>query len=344
VQNYVIDSERTGDIMSIRPIFISITAALLATLTGCASTGAPVDRTIKVSDAVLAEARGMAIEERTNNAMMYRMGVAASALCGDGEPQYRAPFSLIINNPTAKPEMRAALYAVIHADKLPVLQALAPSLAEYDGAEVAALNGESFDKPQKAAAALGKAVRANEDITLRFADGRQVVTHAISGCPSTVMVNLFGKTREPVDVGATEVLPRSWSQLPASDDERAFILARSMYFTGSEGGAKLRNAALGGAVANGLLRAVTLNLSGAVVDLKTQAVRVRRASNRTDADAFALRVMARAGFAPSAALAFARRAQVEGAVWPDDCAELRFDAKRIEQMEDALRGVSQASL
>jgi hypothetical protein len=286
----------------------------------------------------------MANEERTNNAMMYRMGVAASALCGDGELQYRAPFALIINNPTAKPEMRAALYAVIHADKLPVLQALAPSLAGYDGTEVAVLNGESFEKPQKAVAALGKAVRANEDITLRFADGRQVVTHAISGCPSTVMVNFFGKAREPVDVGATEVLPRSWSQLPANEDERAFIMARSMYFTGSEGGAKLRNAALGGAVVNGILRAATLNLSGAVVDLKTQAVRARRASNRTDADAFALRVMVKAGFDPSAALAFARRAQAEGAAWPEDCAELRFDAQRIEQMQATLRNVRQASL
>jgi hypothetical protein len=312
--------------------------------TGCASTGAPVDQTLKVSDAMLAEARGMTDEERTNNAMMYRMGVAASTLCGDGTPQYRAPFALLVNNPTAKPEMRAALYAVIHADTLPVLQALAPSLAGYDGAEVAMLNGQNFDKPKKVAAALNQAVRANEDIVLRFADGRQVVTHAISGCPSAVMVNFFGKAGEPGDVGTTEVLPRTWSQLPASNDERAFILARSMYFTGGGGGAKLRNAALGGAVGNGILRAVTLNLSGAVIDLKTHVVRARRAGNRADADAFALRVMARAGFDPAAALTFARRSQEQGAAWPDDCAALRFDADRIEQMQAALRDVPRASL
>lgn len=332
--------------MSMRRMTMSalIAANALVMLTGCASTGTEVDHTIKVSDAMLAQARGMAEEERTNNAMMYRMGVAASPLCGEGAPQYRAPFALLVNNPTATPEMRAALYAVIHADKLPVLQALAPSLAAYDGAELATLNGENFDKPQKAAAALNRAVRANEDIALRFADGRQVVTHAISACPSTVMVNFFGKASEPVDVGATEVLPRTWSQLAASDDERAFILARSMYFTGADGGAKLRNAALGGAVANGLLRAVTLNLSGAVVDLKVQAVRARRAGNRADADAFALRVMSRAGFAPAAALTFARRSRAEGAAWPDDCAELRFDSDRIEQLQAALRDVPPASM
>jgi len=331
--------------MSTRRFLISATAAaLLAVLTGCASTGTPVDRTIKVSDAALAEARQMALEERTTNAMMYRMGVAANALCGDGSASYRAPFSLLVNNPAAKPEQRAALYQVLHADKLPVLQAHAAALAEYDGAELMELNGTSLERPRQAVAALDKALRAGQDVTLRFADGRQTVAHAVSACASTVMVNFFGRAREPVDVGRTEVLPRTWSQLPAGDDERAFVLARSMFFTGGDGAARLRNAALGGAVANGVLRAVTLNLSGAVVDLKTQAVRARRAANRADADEFALRVMASAGFDPAAALAFARRSQAEGASWPDDCAELRFDTERIAQLQASLHALDQARL
>lgn len=327
-----------------RYVLIAGATAMLGALTGCASISAPVDQTMKVSDAVMAEARHIVDEERTNNAMMYRMGVAAGKLCGDGEQQYRAPFSLLVNNPTAKPEMRAALYAVIHAGKLPVLQAHAASLAGYEGAEVAAINGESLEKPAKAVTALAKAVRANEPIQLRLADGRQLAAQPVVACPSGVMVNFFGKTHEALDVGVTEVLPRSWSHLPASADERAFLLARSMYFTGGEGGGKLRAAGFGGAVANGLLRAVTLNLSGAVVDLKTQAVRLRRASTREDADEFAVRVMAMAGFDPAAALAFAKRSQTEGAAWPDECAELRFDAERLARLEAQVHAQRQEGL
>lgn len=312
---------------------IGLMAFALVMLSGCAATRPALDHHASVPPAKLEAARDIVDGMRNTNAVIYQLATAGSAVCAESDPHYRAPFSMLFNAAgIADLEMRNALYALLRVDQHPLLQAHAPSLQQYDGAEIVAINGQSADEQHKLIQVVEKAVDANADLQVTLADGRQLVTRGLSACPTQVLTAYFGPLREAQLVGYKDVTPKGWSQLARNRDEQAFVLARSVYFTAGEGRVKLRNALYAGAAANGALRALTFGLSAIVVDAKTVAVRARRAANRSDADLFAVQLMTAAGFNPAAAASFAAYSLKEGAAWPSDCDELKFDQQRYAEL------------
>jgi hypothetical protein len=320
--------------MTIRTL--SIALLTLAVLSGCASSGG-LNRQAPVSEAKLSQARAMVNSQRQYNEVVYKLSAGARA-CAEGAPQYRAPFSLLFNNKAIKDqELRNALYAVLGAEDQPVLQAHTAAMRPYDGAQVVSINGTQITDQFKALRAEMDAVGGNATIHLVLADGRAVDTQPLKACNSLVISDSTSTIKEALFTGGPiELTPISWTQLAGSEDEQAFILARSVYFTSGEGSGKLRTALYAGAAVNGVLRGLTFGLSGFIGDAKTGAVRTRRGANQSDADVFALRLMKDAGYKPGAALDFARRSQSEGNAWPADCDELKFDASRIGKLQQAL--------
>lgn len=325
--------------MQSRCITLLAGALLLAGLGGCAATGQRVERDAQVSDSALREARYRIDATRDTNALLYRLSVAAAAECAQDDAVYRAPFSLLYNDAAAESaELRSAVFRVAGIAELPALQAHSPALQGYDGAHVVSINRTAADNAGKTLAALQKTAAAHGALELAFEDGRTLAVQPQPACPSLVFTDYSGRLKEAVGAGHVELTPKAWLQVTHGADERAFVLARSIYFTGAEGEARLRHALYGGAAVSGVLRGLTFGLSALVVEPKTLAVRARRSANRLDADAFALRVMTRAGFDPHAAVALARRSLDEGGAWPGDCDELRFDAGRLAALERGAAG------
>jgi hypothetical protein len=313
---------------------LAIAALALSGLTGCASTGRQVNREAPVSPEVLREAKDMIDSTRQTNALLYRLSTAAAVDCAAADAPYRAPFSLMFNAQDIKSdELRTAIFRVSGIAELPTLQAHAPAVSRYEGARIVTINRQSTTNLNKAFKAMRDAVSANQSIELTMDDGRSLTALPLPACPTLVFTDYAGQVAEPISGGGVEVTPKSWLQLARNDDERAFILARSIYFTGAEGEAKLFHALLGGAAVSGVLKGLTFGLSALVIDPKTLAVRARRSANRAGADAFALRVMQRAGFDRHAALALAQRSLDEGGAWPRDCDELKFDAARLAALK-----------
>lgn len=318
--------------MSIRPFCIALLTLVI--LSGCASSGG-LNRQAAVSEAKLNQARAMVNSQRQYNEVVYKLSAGA---CDEGDPQYRAPFSLLFNNKAIKDkELRNALYAVLGAEDQPVLQAHTAAMRGYEGAQVVSINGTHITDQSKGLRAELEAAGDNAVIHLVLADGRTVDTRPLKACSSVVISDSTSTIKEALFTNSPiELTPISWTQLAGSEDEQAFILARSVYFTSGEGSGKLRTALFAGAAVNGVLRGLTFGLSGIIGDAKTGAVRARRNANQEDADAFALRLMKDAGYNPAAALEFARRSQSEGAAWPADCDELKFDASRVTKLQQAL--------
>jgi len=316
---------------------IAIALLTLAVLSGCAATGSGLNHQAPVSEAKLGQARAMVGKQRQYNDVVYQLSLGASA-CAGADPQYRAPFSLLFNNKAIKDkELRNALYATLGAEDQPVLQAHTPVMRQYDGAQVVSINGQRTDEQTKALGAEMDAVDDNATLHLLLADGRTVDIQALAACRSIVMADSTSTIKEALFTNtAMELTPISWTQLANNEDEQAFILARSVYFTAGEGRGKLRNALYAGAFLNGVLKGLTFGLSPIAGDAKMAALRARRRANQSDADVYALRLMKDAGYKPAAALAFALRSQTEGAAWPADCDELKFDAARIAKLQQAL--------
>lgn len=313
---------------------LAIALLTLAILSGCASSGG-LNRQAVVSEVKLNQARAMVNSQRQYNQLVYQLSAGA---CADGDPQYRAPFSLLFNNKAIKDqELRGALYAVLGAEDQPVLQAHTAAMRPYDGAQVVSINGKQITEQFQALRAEVAAVNDNTPIHLVLADGRAVDTLPLKACRSIILSDSTSTIKEAMFTSSPiELTPISWSQLAANQDEQAFILARSVYFTSGEGSGKLHTALFAGAAVNGVLKGLTFGLSGIIGDAKLGAVRVRRNANQSEADIFAVRLMKDAGYNPHAAIDFARRSQSEGDAWPADCNELKFDAARISKLQQVL--------
>ena len=308
----------------------------LATLSGCAGTGRKLNREAPVSAAQLEQARFQVTTTRQTNLLVYLLSTAAVAQCADAGVRLRAPLSLLFNeNPSD--EMRTAIYRVSGMADLPVIQAHTAALAPYEGARIVSINGQDTSNLNKAVSAMNDAVRANKPVELALEDGTLVKELPVAGCPTMVLTDYSAHLKEAFNtLGGTEVTPQSWLQLAHDDNERAFILARSIYFTGSVGESRLRYALYGGAVVSGVVRALTFGVGTLLVDPKTVAIRMRRRANRTEADAFAVGAMRSAGFDPQAALVFAQRSLVESGAWPADSDELKFDSERIAALKRSI--------
>jgi len=316
---------------------LALAVLTLAGLTGCASTIPDVKRDAPVSSAMLEEATFMVNSTRQTNALLYRLGAAAADQCTTTDAAHRAPFSLLFNGANPSEELRTAIYKVAGVAELPLLQTHVPELKAYEGARVRTINRQATGNINKVYAALRTAFEKNDRLELVLDDGRSLSTVPTAACPSFVLTDYSGKLKEAFNnFNGTEVTPRSWLQLAHTEDERAFILARSIYFTGADGDPKLRHAFYGGSAASGILNGLTFGLGTLVADPKQIAVRMRRSANRSDADAFALTVMRRAGFDPQAALRFARRSIDEGSAWPHEADELKFDADRLAELQRSL--------
>ena len=313
---------------------LALPALCLLLLTGCATSPA-VDRGLRVSSEMRSEVQLLVEHDLASNGLVYRLSVAGADACVDAGLQRRSPFSLLFN-PTALPsaEMRTAIFQLYGLEHQARLQAHTPELAPYDGALVVAVNGESTANPGKAMGSLLRALDREQPLTLRLEDGRKVEALPQRACPGIVGSDYSGRAKAAENFGGiVELVPASWAKLVRTPDELAFVLARSVYFTGGEGQHKLRHALYAGAAVSGVLGGLTFGLSNLVADPKRMAVQARRRLNRQEADAFALGLMRRAGFDVKAALAFARRSMEEGAIWPDECDELRFDQERLDALQ-----------
>ena len=315
--------------------WFAIAGICLSLLGGCASPHA-VDRGLRVSPEMRQEVERLVAHEKVSNQLVYQLGTAGADACTDAPLHYRSPFSLLYNNaglPSA--EMRKAIFDLEGIEDQALLQTHLPALQAYDGARVVAVNGISTRNPGKVLGTMLEALEQRRPLDLKLEDGRYLQAAGQPGCPSLVGGDFTGKGRSVENFGIYEVVPTAWAKVVRTPDETAFVLARSIYFTGAEGRLKLRNALFAGAAVSGVLRALTFGVSAIVADPKHIAVQARRRANRADADAFAVRLMARAGFDTGAALVFAERSLAEGTAWPEECDELRFDRERL----DALRAL-----
>lgn len=312
---------------------LAATFVTFASLSGCASPLRKLDRDAPVSAAMLEQARFQVNTTRQTNSLVYRLSTAALEQCADASVRLRAPLSLLFND-NASDQMRTAIYRVSGMADLPVIQAHTAALNEYEGERITAINGQATSNLIKAFNAMNEAVRSNNPVELRLEDGRVLKELPVAACPTTVFTDYSSQLKEAFNtLGGTELTPKSWLQLAHDDNERAFILARSIYFTGAEGESSLRHAMYGGAVVSGVIRALTFGVGTLLVDPKTVAVRMQRSANRIDADAFAIRAMRHAGFDPHAAMVFAQRSFDEGKAWPADSDELKFDAARLAALK-----------
>jgi predicted small secreted protein len=306
-------------------------------LTGC-TTMRHIERDAPVSKEKMEEARYLIDTTRQTNTLLYRLGTASADQCTASDAPHRAPFSLLFNaanNPSD--ELRTAVYRVSGIAELPVVQIHIPELRAYEGARVLTVNGNSTTNMNKVYTAMHDALEDNHRLELALDDGRSLTTAPVVGCPSLVFTDYTDQLKETFNnFNGAEVTPKSWLKLARNDDERAFVLARSIYFTAAAGQAKLYRAYLGGSAVSGVLRGLTFGLGTLVVDPKTVVVRMRRNASRTDADVFALDTMRRAGFDAQAAIAFAQRSIDEGAAWPSEADELKFDAERLASLKQAL--------
>jgi hypothetical protein len=313
--------------------WIAIAAIGTTLLSGCA-TSRPVDRTLHVSDETRQEVKRLLGQERQSNQLVYRLSTVGADQCADAPLRYRTPFSLLFNSPALpSAEMRTAIFQEAGIDSQALFQAHLPEFERYDGAHVVAVNGESTANPNKVLGAMLRAAKDRGKLSLRLEDGSTIEALPQPACPSLVYGDFTGIARQAEGMGIFEMQPTAWAKLARSPDEMAFILARSIYFTGAEGEQKLRHALYAGAAVSGVLRAVTFGVSSLVADPKRIAVHARRRANLEDADAFAVQLMRRAGFDVNAALTFAQRSIDEGSAWPKECEELHFDQARL----DALR-------
>lgn len=319
-------------------IILTIAASVLAlALTGC-TTVRHIERDAPVSAEKLEEAKYLIDTTRQTNALVYRLSTASADKCTASDAPHRAPFSLLLNganNPSE--ELRTAIYRVAGIAELPVVQIHTPALHAYEGARVLTVNGKSTSNMNKVFTAMHDALEDNHALELTFDDGRSLTAAPVAGCTALVSTDYTKQLKESFNnFNGVEVTPASWLKLARNDNERAFVLARSIYFTDAAGQGKLFSAYLGGSAASGVLRGLTFGLGTLVVDPKMVAVRMRRNANRTDADLFALSIMRRAGFDAQAALAFAQRSIEEGGVWPSEADELKFDADRLAALKRAL--------
>jgi hypothetical protein len=320
-----------------RCFWLAVSAICLLLLGGCATNPA-VDRSVTVSAETRAEVKRLLDHELATNQLVYQLSRVGVEDCKDAGLDFRAPFSLLYNNTgLSSKEMRTAIFNAYGLEGQAMFQSHTPELAAYDGARVVEVNGESTHNPNKVLGSTLQAMQKQRKLSLKFEDGRSVEALGQRACPSLVNGDFTGIAKHAVNYGGfIEMLPTAWAKLIRTPDELAFVLARSIYFTGAEGQAKLRHALYAGAAVSGVLRAVTFGVSALVTDPKTLAVQARRRANRLDADAFALRLMRRAGFDVNAALAFAQRSLDEGAIWPGECDELRFDQERFDALKAAL--------
>lgn len=314
--------------------WLALPALCLCLLAGCATSPA-VDRGLRVSDATRLETRRLVEHDLAANGLVYRLSIAGADDCRDAGLEHRSPFSLMFNStdlPSA--EMRTAIFQAYGLEHQARFQAHTPELAPYDGALVVSVNGESTANPGKAMGALLRALDRQRPLSLRLEDGRSVEAQPQRACPGIISGDYTGKAKAAENYGGiVELLPTAWAKVVRTPDELAFVLARSVYFTGGEGQHKLRHALYAGAAVSGVLRALTFGVGPLIADPKRLAVQARRRMNRLDADAFALRLMRRAGFDVKAALSFARRSIEEGAIWPEECDELRFGGERLAALE-----------
>jgi antitoxin component of RelBE/YafQ-DinJ toxin-antitoxin module len=125
-----------------------------------------------------------------------------------------------------------------------------------------------------------------------------------------------------------EGLPFSWYSVASSDEEWAFVVSRSLYFTSDGGKSRLTAGLLTGSAANGLAKGLTFGLSALVFDAKVSVVGAVRKRYLSEADLFGLQVLDAAGMDVDKALAFAQRMSQEQAL-PSELTELHFSAERL---------------
>jgi len=312
---------------------LALTIVLLASLSGCATTGRQVTD-MHVSQKTMSEAQTIVDGARSTNEIMYHLSVAAMAECKESAALFRAPFSLLFNHPGIKSEeMRTAIFKVSGANEFPVIQVHTQALAAFDGQRIKSVNRVNASDIGKTDKMVYESATENKAMEIVMEDGRTMSANSTAACPSIVITDYFGTLKEAQNPGAVgEMTPKAWLAVARSRDEAAFILARSIYFTGAGGRVALVRALYLGAAASGFLRGLTLGVGNLIVDPKMVALRVQRKSHRADADAFAIRAMKSAGYDPRAALALARRSVETASTWPDGADELKFDQERLAHL------------
>jgi len=312
---------------------LALSIVLLASLSGCATTGRQVTD-MPVSQKTMSEAQAIVDGARSTNEIMYQLSVAAIADCKESDALFRAPFSLLFNHPGIKSEeMRTAIFKVLGANEFPVIQAHTQALAAFDGLRVKSVNRVDASNIGKTDKMVFESSTENKVMEIVMEDGRTMSARSTAACPSIVNTDYFGTLKEAQNLGTVgEMTPKAWLVVAKSRDEAAFILARSIYFTGAGGRVALVHALYMGAAASGVLKGLTLGIGNLIVDPKMIAVRMQRKSHRADADAFAVHAMRLAGYDSHAALALARRSLETASTWPDDADELKFDQERLARL------------
>jgi hypothetical protein len=312
---------------------LALSIVLLASLAGCATTGRQVTE-MPVSQKTMSEAQAIVDGTRSTNAMMYQLSVAAMDECKESKTLFRAPFTLLFNPPGIKSEeMRTAIFKVSGANEFPVIQVYTKELAPFAGQRVKSVNQVSANDLGKIQKMVFESALENKAMEILMEDGRTMSTQSTPACPSIVMTDYFGTLKEASNPGTVgEVTPKAWMSVIRNRDEAAFVLARSIYFTGAGGRSALVHAAYLGAAASGLLHGLTFGIGNLIVEPMVVTLRVQRKSHRGDADAFAIRAMKSAGYNPRAALELARRSVEPASAWPNDADELKFDQERLARL------------
>lgn len=311
---------------------LSLAALLMLALTGCASYSPAVDKAVRdIPPEKIATAKAATDGFIRSAVLVERMSRLAVGVCT--QKGQRLPFDMAINPQLKDADLRAALKAVGGWDAQPKLIALVAEAAPHHGKYVARVNGEPIKAGDVNTAhwAAVKAVNDGKLAELEFTDGSKWAAAGTTGCFGRVALDAggFARLTEVSNMGlGFEGLPFSWYSVASSDEEWAFVVSRSLYFTSDGGKSRLTVGLLTGAAANGLVKGLTFGISALVFDARVSVVGAVRRRYLSEADLFGLQVLDAAGMDVDKALAFAQRMSQEQAL-PSDLTELHFSAERL---------------
>lgn len=283
----------------------ALVAACSLWLIGCASYNAPTPMTeASIPAAKLQEAR-VAVASLTAIAK----SIEAVALANVNVCKHKANrmmFVALQNPPEKDNELRAA-YVHAGLTEQPRLISTDVSTNGIDGKFITKVGNEEIGAGEvsQALASAYSLIREKKPLKMEFSDKTKSTIAVKEGCAGTVWVDIG--SYEPKNYGTgVEVLSLDWFIHAKSEDARRFLAGRAFYYSSDEGMEKISSQFYVGAVANGLIRVVTLGLSEFVVDAKDTFTRMARFSVLKEADEFGLRAAVTSGADPVVILAFVR--------------------------------------
>ena len=323
---------------------LALAAAVSTWLVGCASYREPVRMAeASIPAAKLEEARKVVASLSTIARSAEAVALAGSELCKN--KANRLPFFFFQNPPLKDAELRAA-YVVAGLTEQPRLISTDSASSSVDGKFITKVGREDIGVGEvtKAWVSSTALIRNKQPVDMEFSDGTKFTIPVKEGCGGVVLVDIG--TFEPQNFGGgVEGLSLEWFSQAQSEDERRFLVGRSLFYTSDDGRDTLAKGLFAGAALNGVLTGLTLGWSRAFIDTKVTVTRLARSSVLKEADAFGLRVAVRAGANPNAIMAFVRRMalQKEAAtpmkeLWFDDARDTALE--RVSEQLEADRVVA----